>query len=157
AWARCDAVVEAVYETQAQQHAYLETNGVIAEVEQHGRSRIIATCQSVHAVQTRVSEELGIPMSQIRGTVPRVGGGFGGKHASNIHSIAAWLARATGKAVKLTLSRAMDMEIQKSRHPARIRLKTGATKDGRILAREAEITLDGGAFADESPNVLAFA
>jgi CO/xanthine dehydrogenase Mo-binding subunit len=157
AWAQCEAIVENVYETQAQQHAYLETNGVIAEVEQSGRIRVIATCQSVHHVQTRVAEELGIPMAQVRAQVSRVGGGFGGKHATNIHSIAAWLARATGKPVKLALSRAMDMEIQKSRHPARIRIKTGAARDGRILAREAEITLDGGAYADESPNVLAFA
>ena len=157
AWRHCDEIVEAVYETQAQQHAYLETNGVIAEPEQNGRLRLIATCQSVHHVQIRVSEELGIPMSRIRVQVPRVGGGFGGKHATNIHSIAAWLARATGKPVKLILSRAMDMEIQKSRHPARIRIKTGAKRDGQIVAREAEITLDGGAFADESPNVLAFA
>src|SRR5262249_28599888 len=111
----------------------------------------------VHHVQTRVSEELGIPMAQIRVQAPRVGGGFGGKHATNIHSIAAWLARATGKPVKLVLSRTMDMEMQGSRHPARIRLKTGAARGGKILARAAEITLDGGAYADESPNVLAFA
>src|SRR5262245_44790992 len=89
AWPRCDVIVEAVYETQAQQHAYLETNGVIADIEQSGRLRLIATCQSVHHVQTRVAEELGIPMAQIRVQVPRVGGGFGGKHATNIHSIAA--------------------------------------------------------------------
>lgn len=156
AWLKCDVIVEATYQTQAQQHAYIETNGVLAEVESNGRITVLAACQSVHHVQTRVSEELGVPMSQVRAQVPRVGGGFGGKHATNIHSIAAWLARATGKPVKLVLSRAMDMEIQKSRHPARIRLKTGATRDGVIVAREADITLDGGAYADESPNVLAF-
>jgi len=157
AWSRCDSVVEAVYETQAQQHAYLETNGAVADVEQTGRLRIVASCQSVHHVQTRVAEELGIPMSQVRAQVGRVGGGFGGKHAAAIHSLAGFLARTTGKPVKLVLSRAMDMEIQKSRHPARIRVKTGATRDGTILARDAEIILDGGAYADESPNVLAFA
>jgi len=156
AWAKCDVILEATFQTQAQQHAYLETNGVLAEVEANGRITVIAACQSVHHVQTRVADELGVPMSQVRAQVPRVGGGFGGKHATNIHSIAAWLARATGKPVKLVLSRAMDMEIQKSRHPSRIRIKTGATRDGLILAREADITLDGGAYADESPNVLAF-
>ena len=72
----------------------METNGVIAEIDSTGRITIIATCQSVHHIQIRVAEELGIPMSQIRVEVSRVGGGFGGKHASNIHSIAAWLSRA---------------------------------------------------------------
>jgi CO/xanthine dehydrogenase Mo-binding subunit len=156
-WARCEVVVEGTYRTPAQYHAYMEPNGCIAEVDGNGRITILATCQSVHHIQTRVSDELGIPMSQIRAQVSRVGGGFGGKHASNIHSIAAWLTRATGKPVKLALSRTQDMEIQRSRHPAVIRLKTGALRDGTIIAREAEITLDGGAYADESPNVLAFA
>ena len=87
----------------------------------------------------------------------RVGGGFGGKHASNIHSIAAWLARQARRPVKLTLSRMQDFEIQRSRHPARIWLKTGARRDGIILARDAKIILDGGAYTDESPAVLAFA
>ena len=50
-----------------------------------------------------------------------------------------------------------DFEIQRSRHPARIWMKTGARKDGTILARDVRVTLDGGAYADESPAVLAFA
>jgi CO/xanthine dehydrogenase Mo-binding subunit len=157
AWAQCDVIVEGTYETQAQQHGYMETNGAVAEVEPSGRITIVATCQSVHHVQTRVADELGIPMSQVRVQVSRVGGGFGGKHATNIHTIAALLSQRTGKPVKFVLSRTLDMEIQRSRHPARIVMKTGCRRDGTILARTAEITLDGGAFADESPNVLAFA
>jgi CO/xanthine dehydrogenase Mo-binding subunit len=125
AWSQCDVVVEGVYETQAQQHGYMETNGALAEVEPSGRITIVATCQSVHHVQTRVADELGIPMSQIRVQASRVGGGFGGKHATNIHTIAALLSQRTGKPVKLVLSRAMDMEIQRSRHPARLWMKTG--------------------------------
>jgi CO/xanthine dehydrogenase Mo-binding subunit len=156
-WSRCDVIVEGTFETQAQQHGYMEPNGVLAEIDASGKLTIIASCQSAHHVQTRVSEELDVPMSQVRVIVPRVGGGFGGKHASNIHSIAAWLARETRKPVKFILSRTLDMEIQRSRHPARITLKTGAMKDGTILAREAHIDLDGGAYADESANVLAFA
>ena len=96
-------------------------------------------------------------MARIRVVATRVGGGFGGKHASNIHSIAAWLARAARRPVKLVLSRMQDFEIQRSRHPARIWMKTGARRDGTILARDVRITLDGGAYADESPPVLAFA
>ena len=52
--------------------------------------------------------------------------------------------------MKLALSRTQDFEIQRSRHPARIRMKTGAKNDGTILARDVRITLDGGAYADES-------
>src|SRR5438105_7075039 len=154
---QCDVVVEGTWETQAQHHLYLETNGCVADAEASGRITVHATCQSVHGMQQRVAEELGEPMARIRVVATRVGGGFGGKHASHIHSIAAWLARAARRPVKLVLSRMQDFEVQRSRHPARIWLKTGARKDGTILARDIRVTLDGGAYADESPPVLAFA
>ena len=150
-------IVEGTWETQAQHHVYMETNGCVADVDTSGRITLYATCQSVHHIQQRVAEELGEPMARIRVIATRVGGGFGGKHASNIHSIAAWLARRGAAAGQAPLSRMQDFEIQRSRHPARIWLKTGARRDGTILARDAKIILDGGAYADESPAVLAFA
>jgi CO/xanthine dehydrogenase Mo-binding subunit len=153
----CDVVVEGTFDTQAQHHVYLETNGCVADVDAEGRITVYATCQSVHHLQQRIAEELAEPMARIRVIATRVGGGFGGKHASNVHSIAAWLARATRRPVKLVLSRMQDFEIQRSRHPARIWMKTGARADGTIIARDVRITLDGGAYADESPAVLAFA
>jgi CO/xanthine dehydrogenase Mo-binding subunit len=157
AFRECDVVVEGTWETQAQHHVYLETNGCVADVDAAGRITLHATCQSVHHIQQRVAEELGEPMAKVRIVATRVGGGFGGKHASNIHSIAAWLARAARRPVKLVLSRTQDFEIQRSRHPARIWMKTGARRDGTIMARDVRVTLDGGAYVDESPAVLAFA
>jgi len=157
AFAECDVVVEGAWRTQAQHHAYLEPNGCLADVDAEGRITIYATCQSVHHVQQRVADELGEPMARIRAVATRVGGAFGGKHASHIHSIAAWLARASRRPVKLVLSRMQDFEVQRSRHPARIWMKTGARRDGTIVARDVRITIDGGAYADESPPVLAFA
>jgi CO/xanthine dehydrogenase Mo-binding subunit len=157
AFSECDVLVEGTWETQAQHHAYLEPNGCLADVDASGRITIHATCQSVHHLQQRVAEELGEPMARIRVVATRVGGAFGGKHASNIHSIAAWLARAARRPVKLVLSRMQDFEIQRSRHPARIWMKTGARRDGTILARDVRVVIDGGAYADESPPVLAFA
>jgi len=157
AFAQCDAIVEGTFETQAQHHVYLETNGCVADVDASGRITLYASCQSVHQAQQRVAEELGEPIARIRVIATRVGGAFGGKHASNLHSIAAWLARAARRPVKLVLSRMQDFEVQRSRHPARIWMKTGARRDGTILARDVRVTLDGGAYADESPAVLAFA
>jgi CO/xanthine dehydrogenase Mo-binding subunit len=157
AFAECDVIVENTFETQAQHHVYLETNGCVADVDASGRITLYVTCQSVHHVQQRVAEELAEPMSRVRVIATRVGGGFGGKHASNLHSIAAFLARAARRPVKLVLSRMQDFEMQRSRHPARVWMKTGARSDGSIIARDVRVTLDGGAYADESPAVLAFA
>ncbi len=157
AFAQCALIVEGTYETQAQHHLYLETNGCVAEPDSQGRITIFASCQSVHQLHERIAAELGEPMARIRVVATRVGGGFGGKHASNIHSIAAWLARASGRPVKLVLARTQDFEMQRSRHPMQIWMKTGATNDGTILARDVRILSDGGAYADESPPVLTFA
>jgi len=157
AFAQCEVIVEGIFETQAQHHVYMETNGCVADVDASGKVTLYATCQSVHHIQQRVAEELGTPMAKVRVIATRVGGGFGGKHASNVHSITAWLARAAGRPVKLVLARTQDFEVQRSRHPARIWMKTGARRDGTILARDVEITTDGGAYADESPPVLTFA
>jgi CO/xanthine dehydrogenase Mo-binding subunit len=157
AFAGCDVIVEGTWNTQAQHHVYMETNGCVADVDASGRLTLHVTCQSVHHVQQRVAEELGEPMARVRAIATRVGGGFGGKHATNIHSIAAWLARAARRPVKLVLSRMQDFEIQRCRHPARIWMRTGAMRDGTIVARDVRITTDGGAYADESPPVLAFA
>ena len=72
--ADCDVVVEGVWETQAQHHAYLETNGCLADVDAEGRITIYATCQSVHHLQQRVADELGEPMAMVRAVHKKFGG-----------------------------------------------------------------------------------
>jgi CO/xanthine dehydrogenase Mo-binding subunit len=111
AFRECDTVVEGIWETQAQHHVYMEPNGCVADIDAAGRVTLYATCQSVDHIQQRVAEELGEPMAKVRVRATRVGGGFGGKHASNIHSIAAWLARAARRPVKLMLP---ELRISKS-------------------------------------------
>ena len=157
AWSQCDVIVEDVFETAAQHHMYMEPCGALAEIDRGGRLTIWSSCQSVHLVQQRVAEWLSIPMGRIRALAPKIGGGFGAKGGLHVQHLAAALALKTGRPVKLVLSRVEDFEIVRSRHPARVIMKTGAKKDGTLLAREANIFLDGGAYADESPTVLSFA
>ena len=157
AWSQCDVIVEDVFETAAQHHMYMEPCGALAEIDRGGRLTIWSSCQSVHLVQQRVAEWLSIPMGRIRALAPKIGGGFGAKGGLHVQHLAAALALKTGRPVKMVLSRVEDFEIVRSRHPARVIMKTGAKKDGTLLAREANIFLDGGAYADESPTVLSFA
>ena len=130
---------------------------VVADVDAAGRITLHVTCQSVHHVQQRVAEELGEPMAKIRAIATRVGGAVSAAsmRPTSIRSPRGSRARRA-QPVKLVLSRMQDFEIQRSRHPARIWMRTGARRDGTILARDVRITIDGGAYADESPPVLAF-
>ena len=157
AWDQCDVVVEGVFETQAQYHAYMEPCSALAEIDANGRITVWSSNQSVYRVQANVAEGLGIPMSRVRAITPRVGGGFGGKMEATVQPIAAALARATQRPVKVTLSQDQDFETMRARHPTRVHMKTGANRDGTIVAREFDIVLDGGAYADDSPAVAGAA
>jgi len=156
AFATCDVIVEGEYRTQAQAHAYLEPCGALAEVDDRDKITIWSSHQSINRVQANVSEALGIPMTQIRVITPRVGGGFGGKMEATVQPLAAALARKTKKPVKIVLSREDDFAMMRTRHPTRVWMRTGAMRDGTIVAREAKLLYDGGAYSDDSPGVLAF-
>jgi len=156
AWADCDHILEETYETQQQAHAYMEPCAALAEVDDTGKVTIWSSHQSISRVQANVAEALGLSMAKVRAMTPRVGGAFGGKMEATVQPIAAALALKTGKPVKVVLSREDDFQMIRSRHGARIRMKTGAKSDGTILAREAELFFDAGAYADDSAGVLGF-
>ncbi|WP_210210756.1 xanthine dehydrogenase family protein molybdopterin-binding subunit [Mesorhizobium sp. YM1C-6-2] len=154
AWAEADVVVEGVYETQAQYHAYMEPVAAVADVDGLGRVTVWSSTQSVFRTQICIAEALDLPRAKVRSISPYVGGGFGGKSEPGVQIIAALLARETGRAVKVVLSRQEDMMMMRSRHPARIHLKTGARRDGTILVRTGSVVMDGGAYADDSPAAM---
>jgi CO/xanthine dehydrogenase Mo-binding subunit len=156
AWQRCDIVVEGEFTTQPQAHVSIEPCGALAEPDPSGRVTLWSANQSVFRVQANVCESLGLPMAQLRCLTPRVGAGFGNKMEPHIQPIAVKLALATGRPVKLILTREEDFEIVRARHPFKLRVKTGALKDGTLVAREVEVLLDGGAYADDSPGVLGY-
>ncbi|HTJ63491.1 MAG TPA: molybdopterin cofactor-binding domain-containing protein, partial [Alphaproteobacteria bacterium] len=153
-FAASDVIVEQTYETPAQYHAYLEPASALASVDVLDKVTVWSSTQSISRTQANIHEALGIPMAKIRAIAPRIGGGFGGKSEATVQIFAVMLARAARKPVKMVLSREEDMVAMRSRHPARIRVKTGATKDGRLTAREIEAWVDGGAYAEESPVII---
>jgi len=157
AWSQCDVVVENTYTTQAQAHLSLEPCGALAEIDAAGRVTLWSANQSVFRVQASVCESLGLPMTKLRCLTPRVGAGFGNKMEAHVQPAVVLLAMKTGRSVKLILSREEDFETVRARHPFRIRVKTGATADGTLVAREIELLLDGGAYGDDSPGVLGYA
>lgn len=157
AWDGCDVVLESEFTTHSQYHQAIEPTGAIAEFDSAGKVTVWSTTQSVFRVQAEVSALLDIPMSQIRAIAPRIGGTFGGKGGAHLQPVAVELARRTGRPVKVVLSRSEDMMMMIRRHPARIRIKTGAMNDGALVAREAEVLLEGGAYCSESPAVLGAA
>ncbi len=157
AWAQCDVVVEGTFRTQAQAHISLEPCGALAEVDAQGRVTLWSANQSVFRVQANVCESLGLPMTRLRCQTPRVGAGFGNKMEAHVQPALVKLALKAKRSVKLILSREEDFETVRARHPMVISMRTGARRDGTLVAREVELLLDGGAYGDDSPGVLGYA
>lgn len=155
-FAEADIVVEGEFTTAAQAHLAIEPVGALAEIDAQGRVTLWSANQSVFRVQANVCESLQMPMSKLRCLTPRIGGGFGNKMEPHIQPLVVRLTQVTGRPVKLILSREEDFECVRARHPFKIRCRTGAKKDGTLVAREMEVLLDCGAFGDDSPGVLGY-
>lgn len=156
ALAAAPVVVEGVYETGAQEHVYLENQGMVASVED-GVVVVRGSMQCPYYVLKALTHALARDPTRVRVIQAATGGGFGGKeeYPSTVALHAALLALKAGRPVKLIYDRGEDMAATTKRHPAWIRHRTGVDHDGRLLARDIEVVLDGGAYVTLSPVVLS--
>lgn len=156
AMAEAHTVVEGEYRTGAQEHVYIEPNVVIA-VPGDGGITIHGSLQCPFYVQKAMRSLLGWPDTRIRVVQAETGGGFGGKeeYPSMIAAHAALLAIKAGRPVKILYDRTEDMLATTKRHPSIVRHRTGVAKDGRLVAMDIEVVLDGGAYVTLSPVVLS--
>jgi len=150
-------VVEATYEFGAQEHAYIENNGVVALPGEDGSMRVVGSMQCPYYVHKALVRLLGIDGGRVSVAQATTGGGFGGKeeYPNLIAGHAAILARAAGRPVRILYDRAEDMAATTKRHPGHVRHRTAVDRDGRLVGMEIEIVLDGGAYATLSPVVLS--
>ncbi|WBY00544.1 xanthine dehydrogenase family protein molybdopterin-binding subunit [Ramlibacter tataouinensis] len=108
--------------------------------------------QSPAAIQKVVSRVFDLPLARIRVITPFVGGGFGGKASVKIDPLVAAIARKAGRPVRLCFSSAESM-LTCRRLDATVRLKTAVRADGTIVAKQARVLLNGGAYADTGPAI----
>jgi len=146
-----DHIFEHVFTFPRVQHFSMEPHAIIANVESD-RITLWASSQDPFTLREHLAEIFRMPLSRVRVVVPYVGGGYGGKLSVKPEPLAAALSWKTGRPVKIVLSIEESFKTV-TRHPARFRIKTGVTRDGRLLARECEIYMDTGAYADAGPRV----
>ena len=162
AFAAADFIVEGEYRTGAQEQLYIENNGIIAEAHRAPDGSLDSVCVSgcmqcpyyvVHALELVFN----LPEEKCRVIQTETGGAFGGKEdfPSVIGSHAALLAMKSGHPVKICYDRAEDLIATTKRHPSRTRHRTAVSRDGKLLAGEIEVVIDGGAYATLSAVVLS--
>ncbi len=149
-------VIEGTYHTGAQEHVYIEPQGVIASHED-GRLVVRGSLQCPYYVLSALTHLLGRTPDQVRVVQTVTGGGFGGKedYPSLLAAHAALLAEKARAPVKMVYQRAEDMAVTTKRHPSIVRHRTAVAADGRLLALEIELLLDAGAYVTLSPVVLS--
>jgi CO/xanthine dehydrogenase Mo-binding subunit len=156
-WQQADFIIEGEYRTGAQEQLYIENNGVIAEYDPETGVTVRGSMQCPFYLVHALELVFNLPAEKCRVIQVETGGAFGGKEdfPSVIGSHAALLAMKSGHPVKICYDRAEDMAATTKRHPSRTRHRTAVSKDGKLLAGEIEIALDGGAYATLSPVVLS--
>lgn len=152
----CEVVISETLRTGRQEHAYLETLGVIVVPGRNDAYTVYGSMQCPFYVQRAVACALGIGLNRVRVVQTITGGAFGGKEdtPSEIYSRAAVLACRTRRPVKMVLSREEDFLITSKRHPEVIKYTLGARRDGTLEAARVEIYGDAGAYATLSPVVM---
>ena len=150
-----DLIIEGTYKTGYQEHVYIEPNGVIA-VPENGGLAVYGSVQCPFYVIKALKSLLGDSMP-IRVIQTETGGGFGGKeeYPSMIAGHACLLALKSGRPVKIIYDRVEDMIATTKRHPSIVKHRTGVMRDGRIVAMDIDVLLDGGAYVTLSPVVLS--
>ena len=151
-FAEADRVFEDTFTLPATQHSFLETHACIASVEPGGRITVWATTQNPFVVRTQLANIFKVPVSKVRVIVPYLGGGYGGKVYPKVEPITVALAQKARRPVRVVLSRE-EVFYTITKHAATIRMKTGVKNDGTLVARECEIHLDTGAYAEIGPRV----
>jgi len=156
AFAECAAIVKHTYHTPPQEHAYLETQGMLCVPAPGGVMQVYGRMQCPFYVREAVAAVLGLPLARVQVIQTTTGGAFGGKE--DVPSLpaaqAALLAWHTRRPVKLIYGREEDIICTSKRHAAYIHAQHGARADGTLHAVEIEYVIDGGAYATLSPVVL---
>jgi len=153
-FAQADCIHEATYTTHRAQHAHLETHCTITWLDGDGRLNVRTSTQTPFLTRNKLSYLLSLHPNNIRVFCERVGGGFGAKQEVTTEDICAFATLKTGRPVKLEFTREEEFIGCTTRHPAKLRLKLGATRDGKLTALQINYIYNTGAYGAHGSAVL---
>jgi len=146
-----DVVVQRAFRTPSAAHAPMEPHAALAEWGDGGLTLWTGT-QTPFNTRADVAYAFGLDEADVRVVAPPMGGSFGAKTFVRLEALVAALARKAGRPVKATLDRAEEF-LCLNRHPATMRVRIGAMRDGTLVAKELDCWVDTGAYADCGPGV----
>lgn len=160
AWSQCNAIIEGVYQTPYQEHAYLQPEAGTAYIDDEGRITVHCAGQWTWEDQQQIAHALDVPGEKIRVVYDAIGGAFGGREDMSVQIVLALAVLRTyerhgnRRPMKIIWSREESIIGHCKRHPMTIYVKWGAKSDGTLVAAETKIVADGGAYMYTSNKVL---
>lgn len=156
-FAEAELVIEGTYRVGHQEQLYIENQAMIAVPQPGGGVTVHGSCQCPYYIHRALKRSLHLTDAQAVVVQAETGGGFGGKeeYPSMIALHAALLARKVGRPVRMIYDRHEDLIATTKRHPAVIHHRTGVMRDGRLVAQEIDVVMDGGAYCTLTPVVLS--
>jgi CO/xanthine dehydrogenase Mo-binding subunit len=147
-----DLAIEHRYTTPMQHQGYLEPHTCVAAWGSDGVLRVWASNKAPFLLRDELARVVGMEPHQVVVEPTYVGGDFGGKGTAMDVPLAALLSRASGgRPVQMALSGVEELTAANPRHASRITIRSGLSRDGRILARHVSAVFDGGAYAGYKP------
>jgi CO/xanthine dehydrogenase Mo-binding subunit len=153
--AEADVWADGYFETAMQDQAALGPEGGLAVPAADGSVDLYVATQWLHVDRQQIAPCLGLDEEHVRVHLAGVGGAFGSREDIHMQIHACLLALSTGRAVRMVYGREESFHGHVHRHPSRIWIRYGATRNGTLIAANVRLLLDGGAYASSSPAVLA--
>jgi CO/xanthine dehydrogenase Mo-binding subunit len=147
AFAESDVIVEKTYRVPMVHQGYLEPHAVLAQWDGNGQLTLHSSTQGSFNTRSEVADVLHIEEKRIKVIPVECGGGFGGKIRALCEPITAILARVTRRPVRYVMTRREELDAGMPAPQVIIKLKTGAKRDGTLMALDGETIIESGAFS----------
>ena len=145
-FAESDIIIEREFNTSTVHQGYIEPHNASAMWNAKGDITIWTTTQTTFGVRSNTAAVLGVPVSRVKVVPMEIGGGFGGKIPIYLEPVAAVLSKKSGQPVKVVMSRADVLEASGPGAGTYMKVKIGATNDGRIVSGTGLLAFEAGAF-----------
>ncbi|MEE8517723.1 MAG: xanthine dehydrogenase family protein molybdopterin-binding subunit, partial [Dehalococcoidia bacterium] len=150
-FAEADLIIENTFTTPRQHHAYMEPHSCVVKLNDEGRLEVWAGNKSPYPARRFIGVATGLEPEQILMHPVTIGGDFGGKGSPMQIPIAHLLAKATGRPIRMVLDYTEEFMAANPRHPSVVHMRTGVKRDGRLVAHDATVIYDSGAYGGYKP------
>jgi CO/xanthine dehydrogenase Mo-binding subunit len=154
AMAAAEVTYEAVFQTQRTQHVALETHAAIGWLDDAGRLCLRSSTQTPFLTRRSLAALFDLPMEGVHVEAVRVGGGFGGKQEMLVEDVVALAVLRCGAPVQLEFTREEQFSATTTRHPFRVAVRLGATREGVLTAIGLDVLSNTGAYGNHAAGVL---